>query len=206
MGAGEAKIVGIVLAAGLSKRMGAVKSLLQWGDSPLLERVIAHAFRSKLDGLVVVLGYEAEKICKGVDFGGAEVIINNDYRSGQSSSLQAGLGALAGDTEGAMFLLGDQPFITHEVIDRLISVFHERQSPLLIPTFHGKRGNPILMHRSLFNMVAYITGDVGARVLFAGLRDRIQEVAVPDPGILVDIDTIEQYRYHLRSPHGPEGS
>jgi molybdenum cofactor cytidylyltransferase len=195
---GEAKIVGIILAAGLSKRMGRVKSLLPWGDAPLLERVITNARASKLDGLRVVLGYEAEKIRKRVDFRDAEVIVNDDYRAGQSSSLQAGLDALPEDTAGAMFLLGDQPFINHAIIDTLISTFHTQHAALIIPTYQGKRGNPVLMHSSVFKMAEEIAGDVGARVLFAGLKDRLLEVAVPYPGILVDLDTVEHYRHYSR--------
>jgi molybdenum cofactor cytidylyltransferase len=194
MDSGELKIVGIILAAGLSKRMGRVKSLLPWGDSLLLDRVIENAYHSRLSGLVVVLGHEAENIRKRIDFKEAKVIVNSDYRAGQSSSLQAGLGALPVDTDGVMFLLGDQPFIDHKIIDNLICAFQKRQSTLIIPTYQGKRGNPVLMHSSIFDMVERITGDVGARVLFGNLSSQIQEVEVSDPCIFVDIDTIEEYR------------
>lgn len=194
MGSSELKIVGIILAAGLSKRMGRVKSLLPWGDCLLLDRVIDNAYHSKLAGLVVVLGHEAENIRKRIDFKEAKVIVNSDYGTGQSTSLQAGLGALPVDTDGVMFLLGDQPFIDHKIIDNLICTFQKRQSSLIIPTYQGKRGNPVLIHSSIFDMVKRITGDVGARVLFGNLSSQIQEVEVPESGILVDMDTIEEYQ------------
>jgi len=195
---GATKIIGIVLAAGLSTRMGKVKPLLPWGDSMLLDKVIENASGSKLDGLRVVLGHEAETISGRIDFRDAEVIVNDDYQSGLSSSLRAGLRALPDDAGGAMFLLGDQPFVAHETIDLLITAFHRHCCALLIPTYRGTRGNPVVLHSSIFKMVERISGDVGARVLFDGLQDRIEEIEVADRGILIDIDTVEHYRRYVR--------
>jgi molybdenum cofactor cytidylyltransferase len=203
MASGDLKIVGIILAAGLSRRMGRVKSLLPWGDSLLLDKVIENAYHSRLSSLVVVLGHEAEKIRKRIDFRGARVIVNSDYAAGQSSSLRAGLGALPEGTDGAMFLLGDQPFIGTKIIDTLLCAFQKRQSSLIIPTHQGKRGNPVLLHNSTFGMVRGISGDTGARVLFRSLGSQVEEVEVDDPGILIDIDTLEDYQNYLCPPPAP---
>ncbi len=173
--------------------MGVVKSLLPWGDSFLLDRVIENAHKSELDSLIVVLGYEAEAILKKIDFKDAKVIVNPDYGMGHSSSLRVGLEGLPDDTDGAMFLLGDQPFITAKIIDSLIYAFRERPSSLIIPTCQGKRGNPVVVHRSIFNKVKRITGDTGPRVLFHNLKEQIQEVDVSDSGIHLDVDTVEDY-------------
>lgn len=200
------KIAGILLAAGLSSRMGRVKPLLPWGDGLMLEKVIENARNSKLTCLIVVLGHEAEIIREKIDFKEARVIVNSDYRMGQSSSLRAGLSALPADTDGAMFLLGDQPFITPEIIDRLIGAFENRRSALVIPTCKGKRGNPVLAHNSIFGLMQNITGDTGARVLFRSLNDQILEVELSDPGILLDIDTFEDYRSLANSSVDSNGS
>lgn len=197
MASRELKIIGIILAAGLSRRMGRVKSLLPWGDSLLLEKVIENAYKSRLTSLVVVLGHEAENIRKRIDFKGATVVVNSDYVAGQSSSLRAGLGALPAETDGAMFLLGDQPFVGQKIIDTLICAFEKQQSCLIIPTCQGKRGNPVLAHNSIFEMVQMISGDTGARVLFRSLSRQTQEVEVDDPAILQDIDTLEEYQRYL---------
>ncbi len=194
MDSAELKIVGIILAAGLSSRMGEVKSLLPWGDSFLLDRVVANACQSELASLIVVLGHEAETISKKIDFKDSKVIINPDYSLGQSSSLRVGLDGVPADTDGAMFLLGDQPFVTAKIIDSLIHAFQKQPSSLIIPTCQGKRGNPVLAHRSVFKMIQEITGDTGPRVLFNSLKEEIQEVEVFDPGIHLDIDTVEDYR------------
>ncbi len=191
---GSLKIVGIILAAGSSRRMGRVKALLPWGDSLLLERVIDNASHSRLDSVMVVLGHEADIIMERIDFKGVRVIVNSDYNTGQSSSLRASLCALGDDTDAAMFLLGDQPFISVQIIDKLICTFCRHPSGLLIPTHRGKRGNPVLVHKSVFGMIQKITGDTGARALFDSLSGQITEVEVLDPGILLDIDTPADYQ------------
>lgn len=190
----ELKITGIILAAGSSRRMGTVKSLLPWGKSFLLDRVIENAHQSELANLIVVLGFEAESILERINFRDSRVIINPDYSMGQSSSLRVGLGGVPADSDGAMFLLGDQPFIGPRIIDSLIRAFRKQPANLIIPTFQGKRGNPVLTPRSIFELVQEITGDTGARVLFSSLKEQILEVEVFDPGIHLDVDTIEDYR------------
>ncbi len=194
MPSAELKIAGIILAAGLSRRMGTVKSLLPLGESLLLDMVVENARQSELESLIVVLGHDAENILKKIDFKDSRVIINPDYRMGHSSSLRAGLDAVSADTDGALFLLGDQPFVGSKTIDRLIRAFQKQPSSLIIPTCQGKRGNPVLAHRRVFKMIQGITGDTGPRVLFSKLKEEIQEVEVYDPGIHLDVDTVEDYR------------
>lgn len=194
MPSAELKIAGIILAAGLSRRMGTVKSLLPFGESLLLDRVVENARQSELESLIVVLGHDAENILKKIDFKDSRVIINSDYRMGHSSSLRAGLDAVSADIDGALFLLGDQPFVGSKTIDRLIRAFQKQPSSLIIPTCQGKRGNPVLAHRRVFKMIQGITGDTGPRVLFSKLKEEIQEVEVFDPGIHLDVDTVEDYR------------
>lgn len=188
------KITGIILAAGLSKRMGMVKPLLPWGESFLLDRVIENAYQSELTNLVVVLGHQAESILKKINFKDSKVIVNPDYSMGQSSSLRVGLSVVPTDTDGAMFLLGDQPFVGAKIINCLILAFQKQPSSLIIPTYQGKKGNPVLVHHSIFNMVKKISGDTGARVLFSKLKEQIREVEVFDQGIHFDVDTVEDYQ------------
>ena len=203
MRTGEPKIVGIVLAAGVSSRMGRVKALLPWGDTCLLDRVIDNASGSKLDGLIVVLGHEAERIREHVDLNGMNVVVNHNYHAGQSTSLHAGLCAVSGDVDGVLFLLGDQPFIDDTVIDRLIDAYTNRQSGFVVPLYRGQRGNPVLVDRSMFDAVKRITGDRGARCLFTAMSHQLQEIELSAPAILVDIDTMEDYRECLSLSGSP---
>ncbi len=188
------KITGIILAAGLSSRMGEVKSLLPFGRSLLLGLVINNVSESILSHTIVVLGSDADRIRKMIDFKGATVVFNPDYRMGQSSSLKAGFQAVDSNTDGVMFLLGDQPFIDSKIINTLIGEWRKQPAAIIIPVYDGKRGNPVVAHRNIFPMIRKISGDSGLRQLFQKLKGDIREVEIADPGILMDIDTVEDYR------------
>lgn len=193
----QLKVAGVILAAGYGTRSGTVKSLLPFGGKTLLETVINNVRRSKLSSIVVVLGHASEEIRRSIQFHGCTVVVNRDYSKGQSSSLQAGIRALPGDTAGGMFLLGDQPFIEEQLIDNLIDGFRKRPRHILIPTCGGQRGNPVVVPRHVFPMIAGVTGDTGLRVLFPHLQGQIWEVETSDSGILLDIDTMDDYRRFL---------
>lgn len=188
------KITGIILAAGLSSRMGEVKSLLPFGKSLLLDLVISNARKSMLSHTIVVLGYQADRIREKIDFSEVTVVFNPDYRMGQSSSLKAGLQAVDPDTDGVMFLLGDQPLVDPNTINTLIGEWRKQPAAIIIPVCDGKRGNPVVAHRDIFPMIGKMSGDTGLRQLFQELKESIREVEVADPGIHMDVDTIEDHR------------
>ena len=186
-------VSGIILAAGQSKRMGQVKQLLPFREKPLISHIVYTALASRLDEVVVVLGHRAEEIRMGVDFGDAQVVINNDYQAGQSSSIQIGISAISDRSEAALFILGDQPLVNTGVINSLIEEFERKMVGFLIPTFHGKRGNPVLVSRSFFPLLESLTGDQGAKVLFEEYTDQVKDFDVGDGCIHIDIDTLNDY-------------
>lgn len=188
---------GIILAAGSSSRMGETKQLLFFRGKLLLELVAEHAQNSALQQIIVVLGYEEQQIRRKIDFHDASVIVNADYAMGQSTSIYCGLSLVSATCDAAMFLLGDQPLIEGSVIDSLIEAYKYGRAPITVPVYQGRRGNPVIIDRSLFPALKALTGDTGARQLFGAHESRIHYVDVPTPEILLDIDTLADYQ-HLK--------
>jgi molybdenum cofactor cytidylyltransferase len=138
----------------------------------------------------VVLGAFADEIKQQVRFARERVILNPDFTSGMSSSLQAGLRAISGDA--ALIALADQPFVRPETIDLLIAEYERRRSPsVVIPTYNGARGNPVIVDQSLFPEIMNIRGDLGCRAIFADHARSIVKLPVDDRGVLTDIDRPE---------------
>lgn len=186
-------IVGVILAAGSSSRLGRPKQLLVLDERPVLAHTVANASAAALDGLIVVLGHESAAIRERIDFGTAQIVINDDYRAGQSTSLRAGLAALPPDTDAALFILGDQPLIGPAVLDALIAARRATAAPIVMPTYDGQRGNPVLIASDLFPDLATITGDQGARSVIRAHSAAVHEVAIPGAPPTDDLDTQEDY-------------
>lgn len=174
-------IIGVILAGGSSSRLGRPKQLLPLGDRPVLAHTLAHALAAGLDGVIVVLGHEAAAIRERIAFDGARVVVNPDYREGQSTSLRAGLAALPPDADAALFILGDQPLIGSAVHNALVAARRATGAPIVMPTYDGVRGNPVLLARDLFPELAAITGDQGARGIIRAHAAAVHEVPIPGP-------------------------
>jgi len=190
-------IVGVILAGGSSSRLGRPKQLLSLGDRPVLAHTLAHALAADLDAVIVVLGHEAATVRERIDFAGAQVIVNNEYREGQSTSLRAGLAALPPDADAALFILGDQPLIGPAVHDALLAARRATGAPIVLPTYEGVRGNPVLIARELFPELAGVTGDQGARGVIRAHSAAIHNVPIPGPPPTDDLDTEEDYAHLL---------
>ncbi|HET8775633.1 MAG TPA: NTP transferase domain-containing protein [Thermoanaerobaculia bacterium] len=192
----------IVLAAGQATRFGQCKQVLRLGGKTILDHVLDHLRASAVDEIVVVLGAHAEEIRQQVRLP-ERVVTNPDYANGMSSSIQAGLRALPESAEAALIVLGDQPFVTPGTIDLLIDEYRRGRPQVVVPTHHGFRGNPVLVDRSLFPEMLDIRGDVGCRAIFGEHAQSIVKLPVDDRGILVDIDTREDFdAYAGGSPMG----
>ena len=190
-------VAGLVLAAGASSRMGIPKQLLPAGDTLLLERVLAQALRSKLDLVVLVLGFKAREIRGKIRSGSLQsnlkIVENTDFKLGISSSIIAGLSHVEKNYAHVMILLGDMPYITSGVINRLVSGYLESGLPLGALKVRGKRSHPVIIGRPFFPALHRLTGDQGARDLFVSRKD---QVCLVDPGEDyddMDIDTYEDY-------------
>ena len=184
-------ISAIILAAGQASRFGQCKQLMPLGEKPLLEHVLESVRQSSVDDVAVVLGARADEIRQQIGFGRERVIVNPDYANGMSTSIQAGLRALPDMTDAAMIVLADQPFVTSRTLDLLIDEYQRTRPSVVIPTYNGFRGNPVIVDKSLFAEMMNIRGDVGCRAIFGEHAETIAKVPVDDRGVVTDIDTME---------------
>ena len=186
-------ISGIVLAAGRSSRLGRPKQLLPLGGFPLLTHVLRNAAASKLDEVVLVLGHEAARIGSAVGDWGQRVVVNPDYAAGQSTSLRAGLAAVDPTADAALILLGDQPQVGPAIIDALIAAYRASGGAIVVPSYGGSQGPPVLFDRTLFPELAAVTGDEGARGVVRARAAEVVAVPVGDGPPPRDVDTEEDY-------------
>lgn len=181
----------IILAAGQSRRMGTMNKLLAAIDGkPMVRWAAEAALASSARPVYVVLGHEAEKVRAALAGLDVTFVENPDYAQGIASSVKRGIAALPGSADGAVVCLGDMPRIAARQIDRLIAAYNPVEGrALCIPTWRGKRGNPVLIGKRFFAEMQALTGDVGARPLISQYPELTCEVAMDDDAVLVDIDT-----------------
>ena len=183
-----------VLAAGESSRMGADKALLMYRGETFLENIISALRDGGVQEIVVVLGHNAELIEQSIDLSSVQVVINQDYRRGQTSSLQAGLRVLGKNgPDGVVLCLVDHPALSADTVQELKQHFKSTGKPVIVPQMQGKHGHPVLLGRELFGRIAALGPDQGADTVIHKYRDRTEFVEVTDPGILLDVDDPEAY-------------
>ena len=185
-------ISGVVLAAGTSSRLGRPKQLLELEGRPLLQHVVEAAAASGLDEVIVVLGYESERIASALTLPpGTRVVVNRDYEAGQSTSLRAGLGSVDPEAKAAAILLGDQPRVTPPAISKVLDAFRASEATIVRALWQGTPGHPVVLARSEWDSIKNLKGDTGARDLVA-TSARVEVVEMGEPP-LEDVDTREQY-------------
>jgi len=188
-------IDGILLAAGLSRRFGRPKQLVEWRGKPLIVHVAETALASQLREVVVVLGYAALEIRRALaplaHHQRLRIVFNAEYEEGQASSIRRGVRALDPSAEAAMFLTCDQPLLTPALLDALIEAFVRHRPLICYPVYEGGRGSPVIFAAELFPELMGLTGDVGGRVVIEKYRARVHEQRIPSAKPLMDVDTPE---------------
>ena len=186
------KVAAVVLAAGRSSRMAPRNKLLELVDrKPVITHVVNAALGSGADPVIVVTGFEAERIGETLRGLKVKVVHNADYAQGLNTSLRAGLKALTPNTDGAIILLGDMPQIQSGDLNALIAALKDQES-ICVPVRSGRRGNPLLWGARYFPEMMVISGDMGAKPLMANYLEHVVEVPINSDGIFADIDTTSQ--------------
>ncbi len=186
-------VAAIVLAAGLSKRMGEDKLSLKIGGNTVFETTLKAILKAGADQVIVVTKPGSSHVYGSGRFNCQEVE-NQTPEQGLSSSLKAGLAAVDSTIQGALFALADQPQITSELYRLLLDSYRKNLKPVTCPLYRGKRGNPTIFDRRTWASLEQIEGDQGGRSLLENLAgEQVDFVTVDDPAVITDLDTPADY-------------
>lgn len=192
------KIAAVVLAAGMSSRMGSNKLLADVNGKPMVRHAVETAIASQSGPVIVVTGNDGDGVREALRSLNIQFENNLDFSKGLSTSLRLGIKSVPTACDGALILLGDMPGVSTNLIDKLIAAFDPAEGrAICVATRHGKQGNPVLWARRFFPEIAAIEGDVGARALVGMHGELVCEVEADDDAPLTDIDTpqaLEAYR------------
>jgi molybdenum cofactor cytidylyltransferase len=185
-------IAGVVLAAGTSSRMGKNKLTLSVGGKPMVTHAVDAALGAGLDPVIVVTGHDAGAVRQALGNRAVQLVQNDEFAKGLSTSLRAGIRAVPPACEGAVVLLGDMPGITAALVEKVVAAFNPGDDRLIcVAAAKGERGHPVLWARQFFPELESLTGDSGGRGLMARYPELICDVEADDGAPLADIDTPE---------------
>ncbi len=183
-------VTGLVLGAGGSRRLGRPKQLLPYGDKTLLGHVLDTARACPFDQLIVALGGAADGVREQVDLSGADVVVNDAFGTGCSSSIAAALGAIAERSELLVLMLGDMPGVTVASVEALLA--GRGDAPLAVCRYDDERGHPFAFDRRMFEELAHLHGDKGVWRLLDQRADEVAEIRIAGR-VPLDVDTPEDY-------------
>lgn len=182
----------IVLAAGKSARFGKNKLLYKIGEQTVIEHVVENALGSKADEVILVLGYDAERVRRKLSGTDCKFVYNAVFEEGQSSSVRIGAASAAEDSEAVMILPGDIVLISSEAIDAVIEEYRRTGSPIVVAAHEGRFGHPILFDKTLLPEISQINEETqGLKALVRRHRKQVRGVEVGSPAVLFDLDTEE---------------
>lgn len=190
-----APVCGVVLAAGLSKRMGCEKLALPFRGKTVLEHTIEQALAGGLREVIVVVRPDSPWSGKLAARPGVRVVVNPCFREGIATSLRAGLMAAAAGNQAVLFILGDQPLVSPAVYRALVAAYRNSPVAVVHPAYRGRRGNPVLFDRRTWSYLFQLQGDSGGRQIFPRLNPAdINAIELDDPAVCMDLDCPEDYR------------
>ena len=189
----------MVLAAGRSARMGAQKLLLPLAGKPAITHIVDEMLRGPLQPVIVVVRRADARIAQALLGRAVAFVHNPDAEGDMLSSVRCGLRALPAACEAILVALGDQPGISHKVVAQLTDAFRQSGRAIIVPTYRGKRGHPLLFAACYRDEVLTRYDGVGLRGLLDSHPDEVLEIEVPVARVLEDLDTPEDYQRYLES-------
>lgn len=196
MNASIDNVYAIILAAGASSRLGQPKQLLEWRDQSLLEHAIQTTRCLLKDRVFVVLGAHAELIRSAFNLDNVTLVFNPDWQEGIASSIRAGIQSLPASTSAALILLCDQPLISAEHIQALLTGWQNEPTHMIASQYNHAIGVPALFPAEFFEPLLELRGDQGAKRLLMNKSSRLLKIPLPEAKL--DIDTIGDFNYLTR--------
>ena len=187
-------LAAVVLAAGYSRRMGAFKPLLPFGATTVIERVIATIHEAGVETIRVVVGWQAEQLIPVLARCGIPWVRNEGFEDGMFSSVQAGVRSLPSGLRAFFILPGDMPLVQPATLTRLIAAWDAQPGGALYPCYQGRRGHPPLIATDYTPEILLATPSAVLREFLARHAQDAREIECGDPGILIDLDTPDDYR------------
>ena len=186
-------ISAILLAAGQSKRMnGENKLIKEIQGISLIKHSVKNILASSIDELIVILGYQKEIIEKIIDKNKRiKFVFNGNFENGMASSIKTGLSNLSEKTEAFFICLGDMPMVNSDIYNQLIQSKNNKE--IIVPTYKGQQGNPILFSKSIKEKIMTIQGDVGAKKILELNKNKILNVEVGNQSIRKDFNTKDDF-------------
>jgi len=196
-------IAAVVLAAGESSRMGRPKALLPIDGVRFIEKIVSSFQSTKVGKILVVLGYNAEEMRQKIADLLVLIVVNNEYKKGQLSSLVAAIRDIqsrqsSAELDGILVHLVDHPYVNPILVDVMIDRFYESKKLIVVPRYHGRRGHPVIFSRSLFSELLNAALDQGAKAVVHAHQKDTLEIDTEDEGVTIDIDTPEEYRQFVK--------
>lgn len=190
----------VVLAAGMSSRMGQHKVLLPWADGrTILEHILTQLIQSKVDHLTVVTGNQSAEVTALAQPFSVQTVFNPAYRTGEMlSSLKAGLSALPRHISAALIVLGDQPRIQPRVVHQVLTAYADGRGEIVAPQYHGQRGHPILIDRRYWAEILDLPDGGAPRDVIRAHPEALALIDVETDSVIGDVDTPDDYRDQRR--------
>jgi molybdenum cofactor cytidylyltransferase len=197
-----AKISAILLGAGRSRRMGEDKLSLPWGRKTVFEHCLEILLRSEAKEVIVVLSDRTGRMAGRLKRRRVELVMNPDDREGMASSIRRGIKAVHPGSDGILIALGDQPTLKTRTVNVLVRAFTEGKGEIIVPSFRGKRGHPVIFHKKYQKELMQLKGDTGGRAIIERYPDAVRVVRVRSQGVVKDIDTWQDYKRESRRGSG----
>ena len=190
-------ISGILLAAGESKRMQPdFKLLLKWGKRTVVGECVHQLRNSQLADIFVVLGHREADVRTRLAGTGVQYLVNEDYTKGMLTSVKTGLAALGPNTDAVMIALVDQPMVPSVVVDKLIEAYGDGSKGIVVPTYNGKHGHPIIVGINHVDEIMKLdeNSPEGLKAFINAHKNDCLEVPVETSAVIEDLDTPEDYQ------------